>query len=49
MLQHAARTLDVYLTAGRYPGTGPEPSAAEAEQALQLAEQVVAFVAARLP
>ncbi|MBX5492858.1 MAG: HEPN domain-containing protein [Chloroflexi bacterium] len=48
-LQHAAGTLDVYLTAGRYPDTGPEPSAAEAEQALQLAEQVVAFVAARLP
>ena len=48
-LQHAAGTLDVYLTAGRYPDTGPEPSAAEAAQAMRHAEQVVAFVAARLP
>jgi len=48
-LQHAAGTLDVYLTSGRYPDAGPEPSVAEAQQALQLAEQVVAFVAARVP
>lgn len=44
-LQHAGTTLDVYLTAGRYPDAGPEPSVAETEQALQLADQVIRFVA----
>jgi HEPN domain-containing protein len=47
-LQHAASTLDVYLTAGRYPDSGPDPSTAEAKQALQLADQVVAFIAGLL-
>lgn len=49
VLQAAVRTLDVYLTAGRYPDAGPEPSTAEAEQALQLAAQTIAFVAEHLP
>ncbi len=44
-LDEAARTLDTYLTAGRYPDAGPEPSSAEVQQALQLAGQVVARVA----
>jgi hypothetical protein len=48
-LQQAAGTLDDYLTAGRYPDSGPDPSEAEAGQALQLADQVIAFVEARLP
>lgn len=48
-LEEAARRLDVYLTAGRYPDTGPEPTANEASEALQLAELVLTFVGDRLP
>jgi HEPN domain-containing protein len=48
-LQQAASTLDDYQTAGRYPDVGPAPSAAEAEQALPLAEQVVASVSNYIP
>jgi HEPN domain-containing protein len=48
-LQPVAETLDVYLTAGRYPDTEPEPSSAEAEEAIQLAEQLLTFVGDRLP
>ena len=48
-LQLAATTLDDYLTAGRYPDSGPDPSPAEANAALQLAEQTVALVRSRLP
>jgi HEPN domain-containing protein len=44
-----ARTLDVYVTAGRYPDSGPEPSAAEAQEALRMAEAVLSFVADLLP
>src|SRR5688500_7182913 len=46
VLQTAAQTLDDYLTAGRYPDTGPDPSEAEAEQARVLAAQVIEFVLA---
>lgn len=48
-LQIAAQTLDDYLTAGRYPDTGPDPSADEAAQALALAALAIDFVADRLP
>jgi HEPN domain-containing protein len=48
-LQLAATTLDDYLTAGRYPDSGPIPSAAEANAALHLAEQTVAVVRSCLP
>ena len=48
-LQLNAGTLDVYLTVGRYPDSGRDPTPAEAQQTLALAEQFVAFVSARLP
>jgi HEPN domain-containing protein len=48
-LQTATTVLDTYLTVGRYPDTGPEPTPDEAAQALPHAEQVVDFVAIRLP
>jgi hypothetical protein len=47
-LLEAAGALDVYLTAGRYPDTGPEPTTTEVTQAMEQAEQVVAFVATHL-
>jgi HEPN domain-containing protein len=49
VLQLAATTLDDYLTAGRYPNSGPSPSVAEANDALQLAEQALAVVRSFLP
>ncbi|HEX5415409.1 MAG TPA: hypothetical protein VFZ25_07070, partial [Chloroflexota bacterium] len=48
-LQLAATTLDDYLTAGRYPDSGPDPSATEARLALQLAEQALALVRSQFP
>ena len=49
VLRPAATTLDDYLTAGRYPDSGPDPLTAEAAEALQLAEQAVALVRTQLP
>jgi HEPN domain-containing protein len=48
-MRDAAGALDDYLTAGRYPDTGPDPTPDEGRQAMRLAEQVVEFVRARLP
>jgi len=48
-LRDAAAALDDYLTAGRYPDTGPDPTLAEGREALQLAEGVLEFVRSRLP
>lgn len=43
-----ARTLNPYATQFRYPGGPLEPSLAEAEQALQLARDLVQFVRQQL-
>jgi hypothetical protein len=48
-LDEATTVLDTYLTVGRYPDRGPDPTPAPAAQALPWAEQVLEFVAARLP
>lgn len=44
-----AWTLNPYVTQFRYPGGPLEPDLAEAEQALQLARDLVQFVRERLP
>jgi HEPN domain-containing protein len=44
----AAAILTPYAERFRYPGGPLEPSPAEAQQALQLAREIVAFVRARL-
>lgn len=45
---HTARTLNPYATQFRYPGGPLEPDLTEAEQALQLARDLVQFVQERL-
>jgi hypothetical protein len=47
-LSLAARTLTRYATRFRYPGGPLAPTSFEAEDALQLADNVVQFVRARL-
>ena len=49
--EDAAITLTPYATAYRYPGESSalEPSRAEFEEALKLAEELVTFVLSRLP
>ncbi len=44
-----AQQLNPYATRFRYPGGPLAPPLVEAQQALQVAEQVVAFVKLRLP
>ena len=48
-LRTAAEVLTPYAVAVRYPGRVPDPAAGEAEEALRLAEQVVAVVDTALP
>lgn len=45
----AAQQLNPYATGFRYPGGPLVPPLTEAQQALEIAEQVVAFVQQRLP
>lgn len=47
-LASAAQTLTPYATQFRYPGSPFAPPVADAEQALQLAQNVVTFVRRRL-
>jgi len=48
-LRGAAETLTPYAVDFLYPGTMPEPTQEEAEEALDLARQVLSFVLDRLP
>ena len=45
----AAQTLTPYVVRFRYPGGPLEPSADEADQALQMAREIVDFVREQLP
>ena len=47
-LSPAARTLSPYAVRFRYPGGRPVPTSAEAEEALQVADDIVEFVRKRL-
>jgi HEPN domain-containing protein len=48
-LRMAADRLSPYAVKFRYPGTAPEPTAADAARAQQLAIETVDFVLTRLP
>ncbi len=48
-LRTRAATLTPFAAAGRYPGGPPEPAPEDAEAALALARELVAFVRERLP
>lgn len=48
-LRKSAEPLTRYAVAGRYPVAGPETTEAEAEQAVDAAEQAWQFVLSRLP